>query len=65
MGPNMSKPKVAIDLDAVATVVSSGLSHTDCTLEGSLERGNYWIVAQCRYLDEPSLIRCRRRIRVV
>ena len=50
---------------AVASVVSSGLSHTDCTLEGSLERGNHWIVAQCRYLDEPSLIRCRRRIKVV
>ena len=50
---------------AVATVVRSVLGHTDCTLEGPLERGDCWIVAQCRYLDEPDLIRCRRRIKVV
>ena len=50
---------------AVATVISSDLSQTDCTLEGLLERGDYWIVIQCRYQDEPNLIRCRRRIKVV
>ena len=50
---------------AVATVVSSDISHTDCTLEGPLECGDYWIVIQCRYLDEPDLIRCSRRIKVV
>ena len=50
---------------AVATVVSSDISHTDCTLEGPLERGDYWIVVQSRYKDEPNLIRCRRRIKVV
>ena len=50
---------------AVAAIVSSDLSCTDCTLEGPLERGDYWIVIQCRYLNEPGLIRCRRRIKVV
>ena len=29
------------------------------------ERGDYWIVVQSRYQDEPNLIRCRRRIKVV
>lgn len=50
---------------AVATVVSSNISHTDCTLDDPIERGDYWIVIQCRYLGVPDLIRCRRRIRVV
>ena len=50
---------------AVATIVSSGLSHTDCTLEGSLARNDYWMVIQGRYLNEPNLIRCRHRVKVV
>lgn len=50
---------------AVATVEKSEFGYSKCTLEGSLERGDYWIVAQCRYLKEPNLIRCRRRIKVV
>ena len=48
-----------------ATVVSSTFAHTYCTLEGPLERGDYWIVVQCRDLNESDLIRCRRRIKVV
>ena len=27
--------------------------------------GDYWIVVQSRYKDEPNLIRCRRRIKVL
>ena len=50
---------------AVATIVNSAFSHTDCTLEGSLARGDHWMVIQGRYLNEPNLIRCRRRIKVV
>ena len=45
--------------------ISSTLQRSDCTLEGPLERGDYWIVVQSRYKDEPNLIRCRRRIKVV
>ena len=50
---------------AVATVVSSDISHTDCTLEGPLACGDYWIIVQCRDRSDPNLIRCRRRIKVV
>lgn len=49
----------------VATISRSEFAVTDCTLEGSIERGDYWIVIQSRYKDEPNLIRCRRRIKVV
>ena len=49
----------------VATISKAEFAHTDCTLEGPLERGDYWIVVQSRYKDEPNLIRCRRRIKVV
>ena len=49
----------------VATISKAEFAHTDCTLEGPLERGDYWIVVQSRYQDEPNLIRCRRRIKVV
>ena len=49
----------------VASISKSEFAHTDCTLEGPLERGDYWIVIQCRDRDEPNLIRCRRRIKAV
>ena len=50
---------------AVATVEKSDFGYSDCTLEGALERGDYWIVVQSRYQKDPNLIRCRRRIKVV
>ena len=53
------------EIVAVATVVSSDISHTDCTLEGPLACGDYWIIVQCRDRSDPNLIRCRRRIKVV
>ena len=49
----------------IAMIAKSYPGHTNCTLEGSLASGNYWTVIQGRYLDNPDLIRCSHRIRVV
>ena len=69
---NLAQPDEGVWLESdagekvlVATVEKSEFAYADCTLDGSLERGDYWIVIQCRYRDEPNLVRCRRRIKVV
>ena len=49
----------------VATVTKSEFGRAECTFEGPLAIGDYWVVTQSRYRDEPNLIRCRRRIKVV
>lgn len=69
---NLAQPDEGVWLEndadekvAVATIEKSEFAYSDCTLEEALTPGNYWIVTQSRYKDEPNLIRCRRRIKVV
>ena len=49
----------------VGTVLKTEPGRIDATLTGPLAPGDYWSVVQGRYLDEPALIRTRRRVRVI
>jgi len=46
-------------------VTSSEFARTKYTLTGPLPSGDHWVIALGRYLDQPAVIRTKRRVHVL